>query len=228
MPSNYIVFEGIDGSGKDTQQKMLCEKLSNLGIPFEGRGEPSAGPIGRMIRNDYLSGLIHTHQLALQALFVADRLDHVLNVGTGIKQRLEAGINIIQVRGYLSGLAYGSASIKPEAIEMIHEINIRVLRPTVTIWIDIDPGVGLSRIASRKGREEIFDGLEKQKKIKERYLHYIEKLSNDGEKFIAVDGNRPSFKVHEYIWKHVAPLFLKSEDDDDREDNLWGIKTAMN
>ena len=87
----FIVFEGIDGSGKSTQINFLVNKLKEAGISYYTTAEPSDGPIGVMIRQ-ILTGERKMDNKVIAALFAADRLDHILNEENGILNKIENGI----------------------------------------------------------------------------------------------------------------------------------------
>ena len=76
--NQFIAFEGIDGSGKSTQVKLLSYNLKNAGHKVYLTCEPTDRPIGKMIR-DIFSHKMEADHRTIAALFVADRLDHLLN-----------------------------------------------------------------------------------------------------------------------------------------------------
>ena len=86
----FIVFEGIDGSGKTTQKNLLCRRLSAMGIPVYPTREPTDEKIGRFIRS-ILSGSAKADNRVIAALFVADRLDHLLSEEYGMLGIAQSG-----------------------------------------------------------------------------------------------------------------------------------------
>ena len=86
----FIAFEGIDGCGKSTQVKLLAEKLTGSGHKVYSTFEPTDGPIGSMIRSIFNHKMESDHRI-IAGLFVADRLDHLLNRTNGILKKLEEG-----------------------------------------------------------------------------------------------------------------------------------------
>ena len=100
---SFIVFEGIDGSGKTTQINLLKQKIEALNIKCLETREPSDGPIGVMIRQ-CLTGRMQMDEAALAALFAADRLDHINNGTNGLKNKLEDEICVISDRFVLSNM----------------------------------------------------------------------------------------------------------------------------
>jgi len=78
LSGKFIVFEGIDGSGKTTQIELLKSKLQSIGQNVHMTTEPTDRSVGRLIRQ-ILRKEINTSEETLAALFVADRLDHIQN-----------------------------------------------------------------------------------------------------------------------------------------------------
>src|SRR5262245_51231307 len=99
--SLFIAFEGIDGSGKSTQVKLLSEKLKNEGHKVYSTYEPTDSPIGSVIRNIF-KHRIEADEKTIAGLFVADRLDHLLNKTNGVLKKIEEGYTVITDRYYFS------------------------------------------------------------------------------------------------------------------------------
>ena len=102
-----IVLEGLDGAGTTTQARMLVDHLRSSGQRAHLTGEPSAGPIGRLIR-EMLAGQ-HAlpegsiSQSTFGLLFAADRLDHIQRE---VHPQLASGATVVSDRWYHSSLAY--------------------------------------------------------------------------------------------------------------------------
>jgi dTMP kinase len=91
MKKNYfIAFEGIDGSGKSTQARLLSEKLKKEGFKIYATFEPTDSPIGSVIKNIFRHRIEADHR-TIAGLYVADRLDHLLNKTNGILKKDEEG-----------------------------------------------------------------------------------------------------------------------------------------
>src|SRR5437870_4053780 len=93
----FIVFEGLDGAGISTQARLLHERLIASEVPCNRSFEPTAGPVGSLLRQ-YLAHRVQFDPHTVAALFAADRLDHLYNRTNGIAQRLENGITEISER----------------------------------------------------------------------------------------------------------------------------------
>ena len=72
----FIVFEGIDGSGKSSQMRLLAQYLGDRGVRVHLTCEPTQSPIGSLLR-DCLTGKLDTDERTIAALFAADRLHHI-------------------------------------------------------------------------------------------------------------------------------------------------------
>ena len=191
----FIVIEGLDGSGKTTQAKMLAKKLEKTHKVLL-TAEPSLGKIGSFIREDCLYEEKRLPTEAEALLFAADRIEHMYSE---VKPALEAGKLVICDRYIYSSLAYqGSAGL---SLEWIKTINARALQPDFSIFIDVPPERVIERLQRKKS---VMETLEIQRKVREVYLKYVEK----GE-LVRVDGDKPKDAVAAELGSKVLEL-LKS------------------
>ncbi len=201
----FIVFEGIDGSGKSTQAKKLKEYLENLGKECVFTFEPTYGKIGDFLHK-ILSGSEKADPRVIAALFAADRLDHILNQADGIKKQLDDGKYVICDRYYLSSFAYQGCEVSLDWVIQLNREARAELKPDITILVDIPPEVSLERI--KKGREsfEIYENLQRLTSVRENYLALCEKFGREENLFIA-DGNRDADLIFEEIKNAVSKIF---------------------
>jgi dTMP kinase len=201
----FIALEGIDGSGKSTQLNLLKEKLEAAGHNVYTTREPTDRPIGKMIR----SFLTHQHKAdekVIAALFVADRLDHLLNNEDGILKKLGEGYTVITDRYYLSSYAYQASFIDVDWIINANSLSANLRRPDVNIYIDITPRQSLERI--NKGREatELYENLDNLTKVRNKYLEIIELLKGQ-EKVLTINGNQTPEMISNEIWDKIGSQF---------------------
>lgn len=146
----FIVFEGIDGSGKSTQAKLLARRLADLGIPVLLTAEPSDGPVGRIIRS--LATRPEAEEEA--RLFTEDRRDHVERV---ILPALAEGRTVVCDRYVHSSVAYqGARGVDQAAI--LSAQRPFAPQPDVIFILEIPADIALARIGSaRSGRFSTFE-----------------------------------------------------------------------
>lgn len=195
----FIAFEGIDGSGKSTQIQLLKERILQEGITCYDTFEPSTGPIGVMARQ-FLSGRMKADNKVLMALFAADRLDHILNETDGILQKINNGVTVLTDRYYFSSYAYHGLDVPIEQVIRMNEESSSLLKPDLTIFIDIDAGTAMERITKNRFHTELFEKESKLKKIRDNYLQAFDMLK-DEENIIIVDGLDTPERIHQKIWE---------------------------
>lgn len=201
----FIAFEGIDGSGKSTQVRMLSERLKESGISCYTTMEPTDSPIGSLI-HQIMTGRIKTDNKVIAALFVADRLDHLLNDVNGIAAKVTEGMTVISDRYYFSSYAYHGVDMPMDWVILANEQSKNILQPTVTVFIDIDADTAMERITRNREQQELFEKKSRLMKVREKYLEAFDKLK-DTEVVIIVDGNRPPEMIAEDIWEKVSHLW---------------------
>ncbi len=146
----FIAIEGTDGSGKSTQAKLLAERLQATGHKVHYTFEPTDGHIGKLLRS-ILKGEKSVCQESIAALFLADRLDHLLNPVNGIVKLLAEGFTVISDRYYFSSYAYHSVYVDMEWVMACNSKCAAILRPQLNLFIDVNPKVSMNRI--QKNRE---------------------------------------------------------------------------
>ena len=100
----FLVFDGMDGSGKTTQMNLLADRLRAEGVPVAVTAEPTASPDGKRLRQA-LSGAVAAGAEELATLFLLDRIGHNL-AQDGIDACLRAGVTVLCDRYYYSSIAY--------------------------------------------------------------------------------------------------------------------------
>src|SRR5256885_267953 len=154
----FIAFEGIDGSGKSTQVKLLSYNLKNAGHKVHLTCEPTESPIGKMIR-DIFSHKMEADHRVIAGLFVADRLDHLLNKTNGILKKLEEGYTVISDRYYFSSYAYQGTHIDLDWVIKANSLSADLRRPDLNIYIDITAEQSIERINKGRTSVELYETL---------------------------------------------------------------------
>ena len=140
----FIVFEGIDGTGKSTQLHLLAEKLQQLGYAVVSTREPTDGPFGQKIRELFVDRGVASQEEELE-LFIADRDQHVQEV---IVPALADGCVVVCDRYYLSTVAYQGANGMDT--EFIMKKNNDFPVPDLAIILEIEPAQGIHRIQNQR------------------------------------------------------------------------------
>jgi len=200
----FIAFEGIDGSGKSTQVKLLAARLRATGRLVHTTAEPTTSPIGLLIRQ------IFTHHIeadprTVTALFVADRLDHLLNKNDGILKKLDEGYTVITDRYYLSSYAYQGAHVPLEWVIQANAICANILRPDIHMVIDISPEISMERIHRDRSTTELYETRENLGLVCDKMEEAIRMINQD-EHIVRLDGMREIPTVAEAIWEAVAAI----------------------
>ena len=146
-----IVIEGIDGTGKSTQARLLAGALRDRGHRVIQSREPTDGPYGTRLRESATSGRLSPEE-ELQ-LFHQDRREHV---ETLIAPALEAGEIVILDRYYFSTMAYqGVRGFDPSEIRRINEEFAP--RPGLLFLLGLPVDVALERVGVRDGQANEFE-----------------------------------------------------------------------
>ncbi|UCD34110.1 MAG: dTMP kinase [Nitrospiraceae bacterium] len=147
----FISFEGIEGSGKSTQVKLLAEHLSAAGRTVLETAEPGGTRIGNKIRKILLEPQNHMDPLAELLLYYAARAQHVREV---IYPALLKNTVVITDRFTDSTVAYQgyARGIDLSVINTLDEIVVPDMRPALTIILDLEVEEGLRR--NREARKE--------------------------------------------------------------------------
>ncbi|MCV6630206.1 MAG: dTMP kinase [Flavobacteriaceae bacterium] len=201
----FIVFEGIDGSGKSTISKMLHEKINMEITRSYYTFEPTDSPIGSVIRN-ILNRRIKTDEKTIAALFLADRLDHIQNESNGILNFLNDGINVISDRYYYSSYAYHVPHISLDKVIEMNALCAAILRPDIVFYLDVSVSESLKRISKNRNFNDFYETELKITQARDNYLRAIEK---EGKKdhVVIINANRDIEDIFNEIWNHVLDLF---------------------
>lgn len=178
-PGTLIALEGIDGSGKSTQQRRLAAILNAAGHDVVSTAEPTAGPAGRRIRALARSAESPAADAADEeyCLFVEDRRRHVDRV---LAPALADGKVVLTDRYFLSTVAYqGARGLDPR--ELLEQSEAQFPLPDVALLLEVPPQLGLQRLSARPGvAEPAFEQLDFLARVAEIYAQlqrpYIERI----------------------------------------------------
>jgi len=205
----FIAFEGIDGSGKSTQVKLLTESLKKAGHKVYSTFEPTDSPIGSVIRNIFNHRIEADHRV-IAGLFVADRLDHLLNKTTGILKKLEDGFTVITDRYYFSSYAYHGTHMSLDRVIEANSLSADLLRPDLNIYIDISPDISMERLTNGRSSLELYETKENLRNVRDKYLEAFELLKFK-ENIFMTDGNRSPDLIAADIWNEVSQISVATK-----------------
>ena len=191
----FLVIEGGDGSGKDTQLKLLSSYLMEMGYDVLETSEPTDGPIGRKIRQKGLSEKERYSPLEMQLMFSVDRNHHLRSE---VYPALKDGKIVISSRYTVSTLAYSYALGLD--VELLESANSGYMKPDLTIYIDVDPDTAIKRIESRGGAKEIYETYDMQRKVRDGYRIFLSRFNH-----IVIDGSMEPKSVYKRIAEAVYP-----------------------
>ncbi len=171
----FVTFEGIDGSGKSTQAKLLANHLSGKGQKVFLTREPGEGRLGEAIRTEILDRRdISIDPYAELCLFCADRAQHV---GEIILPKLRDGYTVICDRYYDSTLAYQGSGreIDPGLVRRMAMASSLGVEPDITFFLSIPVSQALLRLDSREKEKNRMDEepSEFHRKVDEGYRQLI-------------------------------------------------------
>lgn len=185
----FIVFEGIDGTGKSTQVKLLQELLESRGLAVTTSFEPTNGTYGKMLR---ASATRPEGRYSLEEeleLFLKDRAEHLTTL---INPALERDEIVILDRYYYSTMAYqGARGMNPADIRARNEVF--ATKPDIVFVLTLPVDISLERIGIRDGEGDAFEKRENLERCAEIFMS----LDDDNVHFI--DAERPPALVHEDV-----------------------------
>lgn len=193
----FVVLEGLDGAGTTTQLRLLEDAFRRRGERCLATEEPTAGPIGTLIRS-VLAGEREMASCSLALLFAADRSEHLYAPG-GVVAALQAGSYVACDRYLFSSLVYQSLGCSPDYVAAL---NARFPLPRRLVFIDTPPQQCQRRIAVRGGRE-LFEEQPLQHELRRRYLAVLRQFAGYGVTVLHVDGSGSPAEVGARIWRHL-------------------------
>lgn len=148
MPGTFITFEGIDGSGKSTQLRLLGNFLRAYGCDALLTREPGGTTLGLRLRAALLDAMEEVDPLTELLVFAADRAQHVRRM---LRPALAAGRVVISDRYADATVAYQGAGrgFPPKLISQIVQLATEGLKPDLTLLFDLSIDESTSRTARR-------------------------------------------------------------------------------
>jgi len=200
----FISLEGIEGSGKSTQIRHICDLLNESGVKCAMTREPGGTNIGKKIRSILLdpeSAIMDPYTELL--LYTADRIQHIREI---ICPLINNGNVVICDRYFDATLAYQGVArgLDTAIILNLHQLICRNLKPDLTFLLDLPPHIGLSRAwkqlknGCRPDAESRFEKetLVFHERVRSGYLELAEK---EPDRFRIIDASQSEPQVREQI-----------------------------
>ena len=200
-----IVLEGIDGSGTTTQTERLVEHLRRRGRTAVSTREPSAGPVGRLLREVLLGHHRISRDVSLDGrtmalLFAADRFDHLQRE---VEPLLAAGNDVVSDRYLMSSLAYQAEEADREWVALLAR---GVRPPDLTILLDIPIEVAARRRLLAGRPEERYDADSYLSRVADNYR----RLARADASAVILDGSAAREDVAAAVVAAVEARFASS------------------
>lgn len=201
----FITFEGIDGSGKSSQTRALAKHIRNLDQAVTLTREPGGSVGAEEIRKLLVEGDTTRWSPETEILlFTAARRDHLEKT---IDPALKAGETVISDRFADSTRVYQGAA-RADLIDVVNLLHREMIdrEPDLTVIIDMDPKIALTRGLKRQSGEDRFEdfGLEFQIKLRAGFLALAR---NHPERILVIDGNHPMEEVTQTVIDQVSEFF---------------------
>lgn len=205
MTGTFITFEGLDGSGKTTQLRLLTDELERQRFSVVATREPGGTEFGKAVRELILNHKPAPAPLAELLLFAADRAHHV---ETLIRPNLAANKIVISDRFADATAAYQGAGrgFDADLIGQIINLATNGLQPDLTVYFDLTVEQSLARVARRTIEGAHENRLDREKvEFHERVrAAYLQIARDEPNRFRVVNANRTIAEVHKETVELVA------------------------
>lgn len=201
--SLFVTFEGGEGSGKSTALRLIAERLNKEGQETVITREPGGTPIAEQIRNVILDkGNTAMDSRTEALLYAASRRQHLVEkVWPAIKR----GAIVLCDRYLDSSLAYqgGARGLGIDEVLNVNMFATEGTFPDLTLLFDLEPEVGLARIAANANREVNRLDLEKIEFHKGVRATFLSLAKRYPERFVIIDASKPVEEVVEAAYNAI-------------------------
>ncbi|WP_278403379.1 dTMP kinase [Pseudoalteromonas ruthenica] len=206
MTAKFIVIEGLEGSGKSTAMKICADTLARANIDYITTREPGGTPVAEQLRTIVKHAEKESISTQTELLLMyAARSQLLENV---IRPALANGQWVLGDRHDLSSQAYqgGGRQISCEVMNFLSQYVLADTRPDLTVYLDIEPALGLARA---RGRGEL-DRIEREdlsffERTRARYLE----LAEQDERIVVIDASQAIEKVHQDIEQTLCEFIAR-------------------
>ena len=209
MAGTFITFEGIDGSGKSTQLRLLASFLKSKGCDVLLTREPGGTPVGNRLRAALLDAHEEVDPLTELFVFAADRAQHVRRV---LRPAIEAGEVVFSDRYADATRAYQGAGrgFSPELIAEIIALATEGLKPDLTVLFDLSVAESNTRTRRRHDGKNRGDRLDSESedfhiRVRDEYLRLAKA---EPERIKVVETDQHVEQTHERVKEIVVPFLI--------------------
>lgn len=193
----FITLEGIEGSGKSTNIKVINNYLNDKNINYINTREPGGSEVGDQLRNILLNTEKKLSNQTELLLMLADRVNHIESL---IQPNLEKGITVISDRFMDSSYAYqgGGREMGLDTITKIID-GLNIIQPNLTLLFDLPVEMALER-ARKRSKLDRFESedYDFHQRIRETYLFLAEE---DSERIKIIDASKDIEEVESQVMK---------------------------
>lgn len=203
----FIVIEGLEGAGKSSAIKVIERVLTQYQLKFTNTREPGGTLLAEQLRN-IVKSADHQEKVTQETellLMYASRSQLLANV---IQPALEKGVWVIGDRHDLSSRAYqgGGRGFNENIMNAIADVTLKGFKPDLTLYLDLDPKIGLSRAKARGELDRIeLEQLDFFERIRAKY---VEIAANDNT-IITINAAQTMEQVHKDI-EQVITQYLNT------------------
>lgn len=202
MMGKLFVVEGLDGCGKGTVATQMLKWFEDRNLPVYHSFEPGGSPFANALRKELLSKEHDVPPMAEVLGMYCARIEHTQNV---LIPKLQAGINVVCERYYMSSIAYNHAA---EVFDVHALCKPYILEPDATILLDVDTETSMQRVRNRKiEKGEEPDRIELKPrayfdKVRSMYMNNLQMIAN----FHYIDGEQSREDVAYNILEVLASV----------------------
>jgi len=193
----FIVFEGLDKSGKTTQSKILVERLNQMGVPSALVRFPTReGAVGQVV-DKYLRKEVELTDETIHLLFSADRWE----TKRKLLDQIERGVTLIVDRYAYSGIVFSAA--KGLDFDWCVKCDSGLPAPDRVLFLNVSEDVALQR---QGFGDERYEKTEFQNRVRKQYLRLMQQEKEAGNEWTIIDADKPFADVQEEIFRAALPL----------------------
>lgn len=200
LKMQFIVIEGLDGSGKTTATELLKARFDAAGLQCLPTFEPTRSPVGEIIHSIVGGAIKNIDSTTMALLFAADRFHHL---NSEIVPALKHS-HVICDRYYYSSMAYqGFDAASLAQVIAYNQAAMDIRRPDIVFFLDVAPEESIRRIDARGEARSVYEKLPRLKLMQARYKAAMARMGSE-DNIVVIDTNINSAEaVVEIMWECI-------------------------